>query len=111
MMPGPVGVTVKPPATGALIEAAPVEPLTTVCFTVKVELAVGLTVEEPALIARLARTAKLTNCHVGLTGPAVKNWIGPNPRSPGTKVRAEKCSLSSRRPSVDRSGDVAFRRW
>src|SRR5947209_6608412 len=54
MMPPAVGVTVKTPATGALIVAAPVEPDTTVSVTGKPELADGLTVNEPAPISRSA---------------------------------------------------------
>jgi hypothetical protein len=71
MTPGAVGVTVKTPATGPLIAAAPVEPGTTVSAIAKPELADGVTVNEPALINRSAMAAKLTDCHVVLTAPVV----------------------------------------
>jgi hypothetical protein len=44
MRPGEVGLTVKTPATGALIVAAPTEPATTVSATAPPELADGVTV-------------------------------------------------------------------
>src|SRR4051812_29000885 len=66
MSPGAVGETVKTPATGPVIEAAPVEPGTTVSAIGKLELADGLTVNDPVEIARSAMVAKLTDCHVGL---------------------------------------------
>src|SRR5579862_4585722 len=64
MMPPAVGVTVKTPATGALIVAAPVELDTTVSVIGKPELADGATVNEPALSNRSAMAAKLTDCQV-----------------------------------------------
>ena len=71
MRPGAVGVTVKTPPTGPVIEAAPVEPGTTVSVMGSVELAVGATVKEPALITRSCWAAKLTDCHWAFTAPVV----------------------------------------
>ena len=59
MMPGERGVTVKTPAAGPLIEAVPVELDTTVSASTRPELADGVTVNEPATIARSAIAAKL----------------------------------------------------
>ena len=69
--PGAVGVTVKTPPTGRLIETEPIDPETNVSAIGKAELAEGVTVNEPALIARSAMAAKLTDCHVALTAPVV----------------------------------------
>src|SRR4051812_20979620 len=71
MRPGAVGVIVNTPPTGVLIEAEPIEPATTVTVTGSAELAEGVTVNEPALIARSAMAAKLTDCQVGFTAPVV----------------------------------------
>ena len=71
MRPGAVGVTVKTPPTGPLIPAEPIEPGTTVSAMAKPELADGVTVNEPAAMARSRIAAKLTDCHVVLTEPVV----------------------------------------
>ena len=71
MRPGAVGVTVKKPPTGPLIEAAPTEPGTIVSAIANPELAEGATVNEPVAIARSAMATKLTDCQVVLTAPAV----------------------------------------
>ncbi len=71
MTPGAVGVTVNTPATGPLIEAAPAEPVTTVRAIGRPELADGATVNEPALMARSAMAAKLTDCQFVLMAPVV----------------------------------------
>eukprot|EP01031_Cornospumella_fuschlensis_P051367 gene51367-62812_t len=68
-MPGESGVTVKTPAAGPLMEAEPVELGTTVSASTKPELADGVTVNEPALIARSAMAAKLIDCAVAERPP------------------------------------------
>jgi hypothetical protein len=69
MTPGESGVTVNTPAAGPLIEAEPVEPVTTVSAMPRPELADGVTVNEPALIARSAMAAKLTDWAVAEREP------------------------------------------
>ena len=55
-----MGVTVNTPPPTLAIDAAPTDPGTTVSTIGKAELAVGLTLKGPEMIARSEMAAKLT---------------------------------------------------